>query len=115
MAYQLHIERNPPISLNEWLDAIRGQASLKEDESVIMSMNPNTGEKILIPGRPGDVSVFIANKWIKTFNWRRDHVSFNAPRDMSLADPTMATAFRLATTLSAIIRGDEGEVYPCAN
>ncbi|MBN3793741.1 hypothetical protein [Burkholderia sp. Ac-20392] len=115
MAYRLHIERDPPISLDEWLDVIQGQASLKEDESAVTSVNPVTGERISIPGRPGNVSVLVGSKWIKTFSWYRDHASFNAPPNTSSADPTMAVAFHLAAALSAVVRGDEGEVYSCAS
>jgi hypothetical protein len=115
MAYRLHIERDPPLSLDEWLDAIRGQASLKEDENAVTSVNPVTGERISIPGRPGDVSVLVGGEWIKTFSWNRGHASFNAPRNISAVDPTMAAAVHLAMTLSAVVRGDEGDVYPLAS
>ncbi|MEN8516062.1 hypothetical protein [Burkholderia sp. RS02] len=110
MAYGLHIERNPPVSLDEWLDAIRGQ-----DESAVTSVNPLTGERISIPGKPGNVSVLVGDKWIRTFSWNRGHASFNAPSNMPSTDPTMAAAFHLAAALSAAVRGDEGEVYPFAN
>lgn len=113
MAYRLHIERDPPISLDDWLDAIRGQASLKEDSSAATVVNPVTGERVSIPGKPGDVSVLVDGKWIKTFSWKRGRASFNAPPEISSADPMMAAAFHLAVALSAVVRGDEGEVYPC--
>jgi hypothetical protein len=114
MAYRLHIERDPSISLDEWRAAILGQASLKEDERPVTSVNPVTGERISIPGRPGDVAVLVDGKWIKTFTWNRGRASFNAPRNLLAVDPTMAAAMQLAVALSAVIRGDEGEVYPLA-
>ncbi|WP_202755646.1 hypothetical protein [Burkholderia cenocepacia] len=87
---------------------------MKEDESAITSANPVTSETISIPGRPGDVSILVDGKWIKTFSWNRGRASFNASRNMSAADPTMAAAMHLAVALSAVARGDEGEVYPLA-
>lgn len=109
MAYRLHIERDPPISLDDWLDAIRGQASLNEDSSAATFVNPVTGERVSIPGKPGDVSVLVDGKRIKTFSLNRGRASFNAPAEISSADPMMAAAFHLAVSLSAVVRGDEGK------
>ncbi|PMS13979.1 hypothetical protein C0Z18_32190 [Trinickia dabaoshanensis] len=56
--------------------------------------------------------MLVDGEWIKTFSWSRGRASFNAPRNLSAVDPTMAAAMQLAVALSAVIRGDEGEVYP---
>lgn len=115
MAYQLHIERDTPISLEDWLEAISGLATLKEDGGAVASVNPVTGERISIPGKSGDVSVLVGGEWRKTFSWNKGRASFKVPSDTSKANPTMATALHLALRLSAVVRGDEGETYHSAD
>ncbi|WP_423396007.1 hypothetical protein [Burkholderia sp. LMG 21824] len=60
------------------------------------------------------MSILVGGEWIKTFSWNRGRASFNAPRNLSAVDPTMAAAMHLAVALSAVVRGDEGELYPLA-
>ncbi|WP_175969240.1 hypothetical protein [Burkholderia sp. BCC0322] len=60
------------------------------------------------------MSILVGGEWIKTFSWSKGCASFNARRNLSAVDPTMAAAMHLAVALSAVVRGDEGELYPLA-
>lgn len=111
MAYELHIEREKLIELNEWQLAAQSIANLRLDESDNISSNPTTGEVIKVPGQAGAVAIQINGSWSKVFRWRKGKVSFNAPASTSGKDPVMAAALQLAKVLSSQIRGEEGEVY----
>lgn len=111
MSYSLHIKRDIPIPLETWLSAAQANANIRLDESDSSATNPSTGEKIVIPGRPGEAALCLHGEWVKVFRWRQGKISFKAPVSTSRRDPVMAEAFALAAALSAEIRGDEGEVY----
>jgi hypothetical protein len=111
MAYELHIERDPPIDLKEWEAVVGASLQLCLDEGAATTSNPATGEQIAIQGLGGTAAMVIEGQWIRVFNWRRGKVSFTAPPVTSTRDPVMAQALKVAVMLSAIIRGDEGETY----
>ena len=111
MAYSLHIERTRDIELAEWQSAVQSSADARLDKRENSATNPATGEKIVVPGLAGAAAVHIDGQWIKVFHWHKGKVTFNAPASTSSKDPVMAVALELAAVLSAVICGDEGEVY----
>ncbi|AMP68173.1 hypothetical protein UW163_01130 [Ralstonia solanacearum] len=111
MSYQLHIERDTPIALNEWLEAIRARPELRAEESGSIAVNPVTGEEIAVPGSEGDASMLIEGRWVTTFRWNPRGISFKVPVEMSSTTGVMAVALDIASELSAFVRGDEGELY----
>ena|GEM_PF-1953926 len=111
MAYGLHIECESHIELAEWQSAVQSITDVRLDESENSATNPATGEKIVVPSLAGAAAVHVNGQWVKVFRWRKGKVSFNAPASTSSKDPVMAAALALASVLSAVICGDEGEVY----
>src|SRR5688572_12996363 len=111
MAYELHIERPGPIELEEWRVVVSAHPLLEIDETTTSIANPETGEVISIPGQAGTAALALSGQWTKVFRWRRGKISFVAPAEMSEQDPVLAVAFQLASQLSAVVRGDEGESY----
>ena len=113
MAYSLHIKRNPPITIDEWLSAVEATDCARIDGSDSVTNNPTTGKEIRIPGSPEAVALWFSEleKWIKVFWFRNGRISFNANDWDNPASPVRTTAFALARQLNAEIIGDEGEVY----
>ena len=111
MAYGLHIEREQPIQLSEWLVAVKSITKLRLDESDQVSSNPATGDVIKMIGQVGSVAIQINGAWSTVFRWHAGKVSFKTPGSTSGKDRIMAAALQLAKVLSAQICGDEGEAY----
>lgn len=111
MTYELHIERDPPIDLEEWEAVVGASLKLCLDEGAVTTSNPATGEQIAVQSQGGTAAMVIEGQRKRVFNWRRGKVSFNAPPVTSSRDPVMAQALKIAVMLSAVIRGDEGETY----
>ncbi|MBN9363418.1 MULTISPECIES: hypothetical protein [unclassified Devosia] len=104
MAYALHIERpqNAPISLEEWLELARSDASFSPETGDLTSPS---GERVHIPvaglflwqGPKGVVALF---------DWRRGKVSVGNPSEAAIAKMV-----EVAGHLKAAVFGDEGEAY----
>jgi hypothetical protein len=118
MGYSLHIERGSasnanPITINEWKSAVASVdgTRLKTGDNTIS--NPSTGEVIRIPGKEGEVEVYLQGEdlWIAAITWFEGAATFRAPQVMDGTDPVWAAARKLATLLGAQICGDEGECY----
>jgi len=118
MAYELHIEKHEgTLSLDEWKEAVassEGVRLLSQDHSIT---NSETGEIISLPRRHGDAEVFFPDQqvWRSAFRWANGRASFRAnfsPGDLS--NPIWRAAVGLASSLNAIVRGDEGEIYDLA-
>jgi hypothetical protein len=123
MAYDFHIERKrdspdsnlTPISLAECRAAVAATEGVRLFAARAHTItNPKTGEVISIPAREGDAEVFFSDggQWHSVFRWRGDSAVFAGrvdPRDTS--HPVWVAAVALATYLSAVIRGDRGEIY----
>jgi hypothetical protein len=123
MGYALHIERRGKdpgaepvaIPLADWKAALsqtEGVRPLADRE--VRTTNPKTGQVISIGTRDGDAEVLWADdgQWRPAFSWGRGSVTFSGhltPGDR--AHPVWAAAVRLAASLGAVIRGDDGEVY----
>jgi len=113
MAYELHIERNPPITADEWLNVTETTDGVKIDESYDVAINPITGKEIRILSLPETAAVWFSDseEWIKVFRFRRGRISFKAHVWDNPKLPVRETAFALARKLNAEIIGDEGEKY----
>ena len=122
MAYTLHIERNEPITLSSWKEAVSKTANIKlYEQATINSTNPKTGEIISIKSNPGDVSVLLKtngflgfgkkSSWENCIYFSNGRGTFNAVKDIeSPKNPLHRAAVALANELSAQILGDEGEI-----
>lgn len=115
MAYELHIEREDPIDLAEWITAAESHGELQLDAANSTAINPVTGATIVVPGQDGTVSIVVDGQWTSVFHWKRGKIFFKAPSSTSRDDPIMSAALVLASRLAASICGDEGEVYDGSN
>jgi len=116
MAYDLHIERagEQPIALSEWCAAIESTDGVRLFVAAAHTItNPKTGEVISIGARDGDAEVlFPGGEWHSVFRWRGESAVFAARFSPTKAShPVWRAAVALATSLRAVIRGDEGEIY----
>lgn len=123
MAYTLHIERDSPISLDDWRAVILSIEGIKVDNSDFEAVNPKTGEVISIgASKGGNVAVLFESKgflgigkkqsWARSIVFENGKGSFNASADIeSTKNPVHCAAASIAAKLSAKIIGDEGEEY----
>jgi hypothetical protein len=117
MAYDLHIERSKmtgepePIPLAEWRDAVAATDGVRIFAGEVHTFPlPWTKQIIHIPANEGDAEVWWPDDgaWVWVFRWRKGSASFPARFD---PHPVWAAAVKLASRLSAVIRGDQGETY----
>ena len=111
MAYELSIERNPELSLEEWRATVEANPLLRYGVTDVRAVNPNTGEVITIRGVEDDASVELDGQWTPLFRWRKGRVTFNGRAIENPDDHITRIAFSLAQALGAAIRGEEGEAY----
>lgn len=113
MAYDLHIERHSPISIDEWLAAVEATENVKIDGSDFIATNATTDAVIQIPNSPETAAVWFpeSEEWIKVFGFKHGKVTFNARSWDSENSPIRNAAFALADKLNAEIFGDDGEKY----
>ena len=112
MGYNIHIERDTPITLAEWKDVVCTTAGVRLSAAGAFATNPRTGEVIAIPGADGDAEFNLAGSWIPCFRWQSGSISFRANRGFSdPQDVLRCTARILAEKLNARMIGDEGERY----
>jgi hypothetical protein len=123
MAYDLHIERMgdapdsepTPIPLADWSAAVAATDGVRLFAAQAHTVtNPKTGEVISIPTHQGDAEVLFPDtgQWHSVFRWRGGSAVFAGRLDPGdTSHPVWAAAVALASRLSAVIRGDEGEIY----
>ena len=111
MAYGLHIEREDPIELVEWIATVTAHGERQLDEANSTAINPVTGAKIAVQGQNGTVAILVEGQWARVFHWNRGKISFKAPSSTFRDDPIMSAALLLASELAAFVSGDEGEIY----
>ena len=112
MGYELHIERDGPIAVEEWTNAVAqvDKVTLRSDDSV--AIDPQTGEEIRIPANDGDAVVTIPNGSLGLRWSSSGRASFRATDDWDDATSSLRTTiFALAQQLDARVVGDEGEEY----
>lgn len=121
MAYMIHITRNPEqdedgsaIPLAEWIAAVAQHAHTRLAEGHYSVTLPETGQVFTLRNNGGDTEVnFGTAGWRRVFRWDEDSVVFRATEDFTDADSHLRTIARaLATALDAVVRGDDGELYP---
>ncbi len=108
---ELTIERDKPITIDEWRTAVEAQPLLRYGPTDSKATNPKTGEVIIVRGLEGDASIELDGRWVNLFRWRRGRVTFNAQAIEGARNPVQKVAFDLAKALGALIRGEEGEAY----
>ncbi|GAA6136947.1 hypothetical protein NBRC116583_06940 [Arenicella sp. 4NH20-0111] len=122
MGYALHIERDEPISIEEWELAVLSIEGIKLDSEPTQAINPSTGQCISISGNPGDIAVLFESggfldfgknsSWEKCIYFSQGKGTFNATEDIENSNnPVHRAAASLAKKLSAKIVVDEGEIY----
>lgn len=113
MSYDVHIERTPPFTLDEWKDVVRTTHGVRLKDSGAVAKNPTTGEVISINGVDGDAEINVGGRWLHCFRWRAaGSVVFRADAGFSDGDSHLRkTARELARKLRAVVRGDDGEHY----
>lgn len=111
MAYELSLERDPALTIEEWRRAVETSPLLSYGPIDASSTNPRTGESVVVRGAEGDAAVELEGRWVNVFRWRKGRVTFNARDIENPNDLVSRAAFSLARDLGAIIRGEEGETY----
>ena len=111
MAYELHIERNPELSMAEWRAAVEADPRLRYGPVDTSATNPRTGEVIVVRGAEGDAAIELDGQWINVFRWSKGRISFTARTIGDPVHPVTKVAFALAHALAAEVRGQEGEIY----
>lgn len=113
MSYELHLERDPAISLQQWKAAVSSVAHVRLHSGGAATVNPATGEVISLGGVDGDAELEWEGGWALCFHWRtRGSISFQYTDEFE--DPgsrVRAVVSELASLLGADVVGDEGEVY----
>lgn len=114
MAYSLYIEKDCPITIDEWLKVVETVSDLRIDDSDTIGINPATGEKIRIsnPVKKNAALWFPKlEEWIKVFFFLKGRILIK-PNDWDNSDsPLRDKSFELARKLNAKIVGDNGEIY----
>ena len=113
MSYTVHIEREQPIALAEWMDLVRTRADLRSREADHTSRNPQTGAVITIGRAEGETELRVGDTWVSAFRWRRSGtIAFEAPRDFDEPESAVRrVALELAKALNGCLVGEEGEEY----
>jgi hypothetical protein len=111
MAYELSIERDQPLTIDEWRTAVEIHPLLRFGPIDSVASNPRTGEVIVVRSAEGDASIELDGRWTSMFRWRKGRVTFTARAIESASDPVSKVAFELAKNLGAVVRGEEGETY----
>ena len=65
----IRIEREPPITLDEWNCAVETTAGVRPCESDRSVVNPKTGEVITVLLRKGDTEIKLDGEWYPCFHW----------------------------------------------
>lgn len=111
--YFIHIERNTPISLEEWQTVVGEEEFVRISNKDVVGVNPITKEEIKISMPEGSAEVYFpeSEEWHLVFTFSRT-IYFNAPNDWEQKDTYIRLlVFRLANRLNAKVIGDEGEEY----
>ncbi|WP_266172012.1 hypothetical protein [Dyella subtropica] len=111
MAYELSLEREPALTIEEWRCVVEASPLLRCGSIDTISTNPKTGESIAVRGAEGDAAIELDGRWVNVFRWRKGRVTFNARDIENSNDLVSKVAFSLARALGAIVRGEEGETY----
>jgi hypothetical protein len=111
MAYELSLEREPALTIEEWRRAVEANPLLSYGPIDASSTNPRTGESIVVRGAEGDAAIELDGRWVNVFRWRKGRVTFNARDIENPNDLISKVALSLAGDLGAIVRGEEGETY----
>lgn len=113
MAYEVHIERDPPILPDEWRAAVEAFSEIRLAPSAeVEAQNPLTGEQIVLAGSGLDAEVLLAGTWTRIFRFgRRGSVSLRPSPRFDEEDELRRLVRRLAAALAARVVGDEGELY----
>lgn len=114
MAYELHIEKpGGSISLEEWASAVADISGLRLCSARPTAVNPKTGEIISLALK--DWAELYSSKdeeWHLVFYWSHGRISFKITSwQKKKPDDVWLAATALARRLSAVVCGDEGEIY----
>jgi len=111
--YFIHIERETPISLDEWQAVVSEEELVRISDKDVVGINPITKEEIKISMPEGSAEVYFldSKEWLSVFTFGRT-IYFNAPIEWEQKDTYIRLlVFRLAKKLNAKVIGDEGEEY----
>jgi hypothetical protein len=112
MGYELSIEREGGIDVEEWRSALVRVPHVTEVTEPFRAVNSRTGQVITIDNRPGDAAVETEGERVGTFRWAHGRAVFKAFNDLDARDhPVRRAATQLAAILRARIVGDGGEEY----
>ena len=111
MAYTIRIQREKPISQDDWKKAVVSTEGVRLHASEYSAANPKTGVVVSIPGTEESAEICIDGTWYPGFHWFEGSISFKAS---TIADPESVLgriARELASKLNARLVGDDGEEY----
>lgn len=120
MGYSLHIVRarsgrlRIPITLAEWQAAVADTTGVRIASGDFRVQKSKTGEILRAPNSGGHAEIYVTagDEWQLVFYWSPTRISFRATEDVDRPDSGISHAARaLAARLSAIVVGDESEMY----
>ncbi len=119
LGYDLHLERLAenevvPIPLEEWLAALEAVEGVRPAADDAVVTNPNTGEEIRFPLRPGDAEIYFPEEreWIMVIRFFGGRGTLRHPATVSIdAQPAWRVIAQLCARLGLVAIGDEGERY----
>lgn len=109
MGVDINIEREPPLTQTEWIEAVTSLIGLRLDDSDISGSNPFSETTIHIRGKNTDVSVYFTEtkSWEKAIYFYRDFGSFSYTRDWDNESSSIRkAAVALAKKLNAKLTVD---------
>ncbi len=113
MGYEIHIKRDPPLTLDEWNSAVLCTEGVRLDPSGTSAVNPLTGDRVFVQGTEGNARIKIGSDWWSCFRWsHKGYVSFRPSETFFDPDDVVRQiAKSLAIRLGAQLTGDDGELY----
>jgi len=112
MTYELYIERETPITLDDWVIAVQSTKGVQINDQDVVGINPKTGSNIRIVASKGDADVYFAQTktWKKVYTYGHS-ISFQKPHHWNNAgNETRIATFQLAKLLNAHVVNESGEI-----
>jgi hypothetical protein len=115
MNCKLYIERNSPITIDDWVNAVGLAEGVRINDEDKVGINPKTGEKVTVTAKEGDAEVFLSKGkvWKRIYSFGHS-ISFHAPQSWNKEDDEIrVVTFELANLLNALVVNEVGEVVDC--
>jgi hypothetical protein len=114
MAYELHIESDSPIEIEEWLKIVEKTNGVRFNDDDQVVVNPITKEEIRVKAESGSAETYLesTDSWQRFYRYNHRRISFKTTVEWDIEECGIRNyTFVLASKLKAKVVGDEGEIY----